>query len=470
MTIAGELGQVGASITLRRRATQRLAVFASLILVLLAVVAALVMVQGIDRQLRDVVHTYDVRNQARELTIALSEAESGQRGFVLTRDTSYLDPYRAAISSIRTRVLSLLAITEDDAAQSDIIESLAGDIDIKIAEMDRTVELVQSQRAGEARTLIQTGLGEQVMGTVRDTLELFISEENAKLLARNRSIDDWRRWLVGAIVVALAAAVLLSYALLSRSRREVRALAVTQNLLASENEELEAHIRERTQAVEEARAHAERERQRVEALLQDTNHRIGNSLATVSSLLGLQLLRSRSDEVKQALEAARSRVHAIASAHRRLRLGDDLETATASDFLEAVIEDIETTNSGNKAVSITSEIEPITVSARDATTIGILVGELVTNALKHGFPGGRVGTIKVALKRNADGMPVLTVADDGVGITESEVSESGLGSVIVKQLSRQFDGVPSYSGNSGQGLTVTVPLPGIDASAKATSS
>src|SRR5690606_7440274 len=81
-------------------------------------------------------------------------------------------------------------------------------------------------------------------------------------------------------------------------------------------------------------------RQRVEALLQDTNHRVGNSLATVSSLLALQVMRSRSDEVRDALEAARLRVHAIASAHRRLRLGDDLESASASEFLTAVIEDI----------------------------------------------------------------------------------------------------------------------------------
>ena len=83
-------------------------------------------------------------------------------------------------------------------------------------------------------------------------------------------------------------------------------------------------MRERTLEAEEARRHAERERERVEALLQDTNHRIGNSLATVSSLLGLQLTRTKSDEVRKALEAAQSRVQAIASGHRRLRLGPDL--------------------------------------------------------------------------------------------------------------------------------------------------
>ena len=223
-------------------------------------------------------------------------------------------------------------------------------------------------------------------------------------------------------------------------------------------------MRERTRAVEEARAHAEHERERVEALLQDANHRIGNSLATVSSLLGLQVLRSRSAEVRQALEAARLRVHAIASAHRRLRLGSDLETASANDFIEAVIEDIAATMGDTSKVTLKADVSPIMVGGRDATTLGILVGELVTNALKHAFPDGRPGTIHVALARDADGVPTLTVTDDGVGLPEGvePQGESGLGSVIIRQLAHQFGGEPHYSSPEQGGLQIRVPLPGIE--------
>ena len=433
---------------------------------LLAVIASLGLVQGIDRQINDVARTYEVRNQARELTIALSEAESSQRGYALTRDDSYLDTYRRASAAIDARILSLVAVTDDDPAQAERVRAISGDIAAKVLEMARTVELVSTQRSAEARTLIQTGMGERLMDEVRQALEQFIGDENEKLLARNRGIDDLRRGLVGAIVAALAGAVILAYTLFTRTQREVTALAQNRNLLRSENEILETRVQERTQAVEEARAHAERERERVEALLQDTNHRIGNSLATVSSLLGLQLMRSKSSEVREALEAARSRVHAIASAHRRLRLGDDLETASADDFLDAVLEDLAMTVTGTKAVTLTGEIDAIVIGARDATTVGILVGELVTNALKHAFPDDRGGTVIVRLRRDAEGVPTLTVMDDGIGIEgDSQPGEGGLGSVIVKQLATQFGGTPHYQRCDGGGLAVIVPLPGIDKAA-----
>lgn len=441
-----------------------LAVFASLTLVMLAAVSALILVEGINRQINDVLHTYEVRNQARELSIALSEAESSERGFLLTRDQSYLEPYRRSAASMGTRLLSLTSITQDDPQQAARVRSIAAGIVARADEMARTIELVEAQRAGDARTLIETGEGERLMDDLRTMLGQFITEENQKLFERNQRIDDSRRWLVGAIIAALAGAVLLAYTLFIRAQREVRALARSKDLLRSENEVLEAHVLDRTQALEEARAHAERERQRVEALLQDANHRIGNSLATVSSLLGLQLLRSKSDEVRAALEAARSRVHAIASAHRRLRLGDDLETASADEFLEAVLEDIATTATDAKAVTMEGHFDPIVVGARDATTIGILAGELVTNALKHAFPNGRAGTIVVTLRRDASGVPILSVVDDGVGLAGGhDPEESGLGSVIVKQLASQFGGEPRYEHGANGGLSVSVPLPGIEA-------
>jgi two-component sensor histidine kinase/CHASE3 domain sensor protein len=447
-----------------KRLGRQLTILVSLALVVLAAGAALVLVQGIDGQIRDVLHTYEVRNQARELTISLSEAESSQRGYLLTRDQGYIEPYRRAATSVQTRLLSLTAVTRDDPVQAERVSGIGQDIMVKTAEMDQTIALIEADRGAEARRLILTGMGERLMDSLRDRLEQFIGEENEKLLDRNRLIDQSRRWLVGAIIAALAGAVLLAYALFSSTQRQVSALAESKHRLLTENEVLEAHVAERTQELEEAREHAERERQRVEALLQDANHRIGNSLATVSSLLGLQLLRSKSDEARSALEAARSRVHSIASAHRRLRLGDDLETASADEFLDAVLEDIAATSGDTKNIELVGQFEPIMVTARDATTVGILVGELVTNAVKHAFPEGRSGTITVTLKRDAAGLPQLSVVDDGVGIA-GEPGEGGLGSVIVRQLASQFGGEPHYERRAGGGLSVRLPLPGIEGEA-----
>lgn len=442
---------------------RRLAVLASLCLVLLAAGSALFMVQGVERQMDDVVRTYEVRNEARELTIALAEAESSQRGYLLTRDPAYLDPYHRATNGIDARVERLLELTDGDDRQHRRIQSIVGEILQKTEEMARTVELVATGRSQEAQALTESGMGSRLMDGVRNTLEHFIGEENQNLLDRNASIDQSRRWLVGAVLAALAGSAILAFSLFQRTQRQVTALSRSQNVLLNQNEILEEHVRERTVELEEARAHAERERERVEALLQEANHRIGNSLATVSSLLGLQLMRSRSEEVRAALEAARSRVHAIASSHRRLRLGDDLETTNADDFLQSVLDDLATAVAASEGVTLAGEFEPIVIKARDATTVGIVVGELVTNALKHAFPDGRGGAITVRLARDTKGIPVLSVFDNGVGMPEGkEEAESGLGSVIIRQLAQQFGSVPVYRRREEGGMAVSLELPELD--------
>lgn len=447
----------------RRRAARRLAIVSSLVLIGLAGFAALVTVQGINRQLDDVVHTYEVRNQASELTVALAEAEGSQRGYVMTGDAGSLQSYQRAVAGIGSRVQSLLAITQDDAAQVARIKDIVGNVAIKLDEMSRSVQLRKSGNIAEAEQVVQRSVDEHQMDAVRETLQAFIGDENTKLTQRNDAIEWSRRWLVATIIAALVGAALLGYLLLSRTQQQVSLLTRHQAELLTEKEALEALVEERTQGIEEARAHAEHERHRVEALLKDTNHRIGNSLATVSSLLGLQLMRSKSEEVRKALEAARARVHAVASSHRRLRLGEDLETISADEFLLAVIEDLAIGAREDKSIDIRGEIAPLVIGSRDATTMGILVAELVTNALKHGFPAGRSGTVLVQLRRNDEGVPVLSVCDDGVGIAgDQPAGEGGLGSVIIKQLANQFGGTPVYERPASGGVRVSVPLPAIE--------
>ena len=445
-----------------RLTTRRLSIWISLGLLCLAAVAALMLMQGIDRQLADITKTYAVRNAARELMHSLSQAEASQRGYLLTTDPQFLQNYREAVSGLDRRVAALLDMTDDDPGQSARVTSITGDIAGKLAEMNRTVELVTTRRSAEAQSLTETGMGARLMAEVNATLDDFIAEEDAKLTDRNLAIDRTRTGLVAALIAALAAAAILAYALLRRSQNQVNVLAQSHRGLLTQNEALELEVAERTRDIEEARLHAERERQRVEALLQDTNHRIGNSLATVSSLLALQMMRSRSEDVRTALEAARLRVHAVASAHRRLRLGDDLETASADEFLSAVLEDLAETQTDSGRVNLRSELSPIEVGARDATTLGILVGELVTNALKYAFPEERRGEIAVVLDRNEDGTPRLSVTDNGVGMPGMEQgSEAGLGSVIIRQLAEQFGGEPFYGTPPGGGTEVVVLMPAL---------
>lgn len=445
----------------RRGMVRRVAIFASLTLVLVAVAASLYLVRTVDNQLADIAKTYEIRRQARELMLAVVDAETGQRGYLITRDEAYLAPYNVAIGNLSQTYQSLLALLGDNPAQQARIDALVPDLDAKRAEMARTIELMSSGQSAEALALLRSDTGQQLMERIRSGLQEVIGEEDEKLVDRNGRMQLYRQLTIVTILAALGAAAILAYALLSRTQRKVAALSEQQSLLRSQNEELEAHVRARTVEAEEARGHAERERARLETLLQDTNHRIGNSLATVSSLLGLQLARTQSEEVRTALEAAQLRVQAIASAHRRLRLGADLETTDAAEFLADVIDDLAAAVPSGKQVTFEKHLQAMVIPARDATTLGIVVSELVTNALKHAFAEGEGGIIYVRFERPAGGVTLLTVEDNGKGLTGG--GQDGLGAVIVKQLARQFGGgEPSYRERPGGGTSISVQLPRLD--------
>jgi two-component sensor histidine kinase len=449
----------------RRETGRRLSIILSLVFVLAAAGASLFLVRSVDTQLSDIADTYEVRRQARELILSLVDAETGQRGFLITQDAQYLQPYELATATLGSTYRSLMDLIRNNPQQRAQIEPLAEPIAQKQQEMAETIQLAADGNLARALSITRSGEGEALMDRIRSTVRDFVAAEDVKLLERNTAVQSYRQWLVVAILAALASAATLAYVLFTRTQQQFSSLEKVSTALASQNEELEEHVRDRTAEAEEARAHAERERARVEALLQDTNHRIGNSLATVSSLLGLQVSRTRSAEVRMALDAAQARVHAIASSHRRLRLGADLETISADEFLESVLEDLRTTHAVGRNVAFHGDFAPVTINARDATTIGIVLGELITNALKHAFATDQAGEIWARFARNADGTATLVVEDDGKGLSEEGAkSEAGLGAMIIKQLARQFGGEPKYEPRPGGGTRVSVSLPELDRS------
>lgn len=452
--------QIGFLALPRAETVRRLAIAICLGLVLCAGVAAFVLVRSVDSQLDDIAEVYQLRTQGNELMLALVDAETGQRGYLLTQDAQYLAPYETARASIDARYRALVDQIGDDPVRLAQIAPLAETIARKLAEMAQTIALVGQGQLSDALAIVRSDAGEALITDLRGTLGRFIAGEDARLIARNGAVQAYRLWLVIAILAALAAAATLTYILLTRTQRQVSTLARASTALQTQNEALEEHVRQRTAEADEARAHAERERARVETLLQDTNHRIGNSLATVSSLLGLQVTRTRSAEVRMALDAAQARVHAIAASHRRLRLGSDLETIKADEFLEAVLEDLRTTHAVGRDIAFIGVFAPLLINARDATTLGIVLGELITNALKHAFPDAASGTIWARLVEDTQQVPQLVVEDDGRGLSETgAVSEAGLGATIVKQLARQFGGAPSYEPRPEGGTRVSVTLP-----------
>lgn len=177
-----------------------------------------------------------------------------------------------------------------------------------------------------------------------------------------------------------------------------------------------------------------------ELMMQEMVHRVKNSLALVSGLLNLQARRASSDEIRAEVETARDRVSAIANLHEQLHLASDLKSVDMAAFLDRLLGGLRKTAGGQ--VRLASAIEPMTLDPRRAAIVGVVVNELVTNALRHAFPDGQSGTIAVRLTKTDVGDFLLAVEDDGIGMPEDGADRRGLGSMLLDRLAGQLRGTP----------------------------
>jgi two-component sensor histidine kinase len=220
---------------------------------------------------------------------------------------------------------------------------------------------------------------------------------------------------------------------------------------------------ERARAEAEAEIHASRDRFAAlaaerEMLLREVNHRVGNSLQIIASLLHLQASSSPQDEVKAALTNAMGRVAAVAQVHRRLYTSQDVNSVLLNQYLDALLEDLRRSAEGNRMSRLTLRSETVEIDPDRAVAIGIIVNELVMNAVKYAYPDGP-GPIHVELGTDGDEV-VLSIADNGVGLEamQSDPRSTGMGQRIVTAMAAKLEaGVERDPRHAGTRIVVRFP-------------
>jgi two-component sensor histidine kinase len=204
----------------------------------------------------------------------------------------------------------------------------------------------------------------------------------------------------------------------------------------------------------EAEVHASRDRYAAlaaerELLLREVNHRVGNSLQIIASLLHLQANSATQDDVKAALTNAMGRVAAVAQVHRRLYTSQDLKSVLLNQYLDALLEDLRRSAEGNRMSRLTLKAEPVEIDPDRAVAIGIIANELVMNAVKYAYPDG-AGPIHVELHGDGNDI-VLSISDDGVGTNgKSDPRSTGMGQRIVSAMATKLEATaerdPNHAG------------------------
>jgi len=181
-------------------------------------------------------------------------------------------------------------------------------------------------------------------------------------------------------------------------------------------------------------------------LLHEIQHRIANSLQIIASVLLQSARKAQSTETREHLRDAHNRVMSIAMLQKHLS-STAVENVALKGYFQDLCASIGASMIGEpQRLVLTSEVDDSAVDSDTSVSLGLVVTELVINALKHAFPGGtQKGTIKVGYKSDGTAW-TLVVADDGVGMPEDpEDRKPGLGTGIVEALASQLGAIVSVT-------------------------
>lgn len=176
--------------------------------------------------------------------------------------------------------------------------------------------------------------------------------------------------------------------------------------------------------------------QEKQTLLEEVHHRVKNNLQTIRSLLKLQSRKVNSERVEKLLQSSMKRVSSMAQIHEQLYKTGNLSELNFADYVIRLCENQKELSSIGADVEFEQDIDEIEMNLDQAITCGLLINELISNSLEHGYDAGETGKINIAMHEYADGKIRLELSDDGKGPNkESNLeSEDTTGMTIVNSL------------------------------------
>jgi two-component sensor histidine kinase len=196
-----------------------------------------------------------------------------------------------------------------------------------------------------------------------------------------------------------------------------------------------------------------------EAMLREIHHRVKNNLQIVTSLLNLQAKAVQGDSARRAFSEIQTRVRALALVHRYLYESDDLQSVNLGAFLTELAASLQLAYGiSEEQVAIEVKADEVWDIADRAVPLALFMTEAMTNALKHAFPQGRRGVVRIVLKALPDGIVQFCVEDNGVGLSDAQTFAEGrqasLGMSLIKAFARQVEGKLTISGPPGTVVSI----------------
>ena len=440
---------------------------------------------------RWVTHTHEVLNELEGTLSALKDAETGERGYIITGEESYLAPYRTGIVDVQEHLGSLRSLTADNARQQRRIAALASLIAHRLEQLQKGLDAFRTAGPEAARARILNGDGQRTMDAVRWIVAQMTNDETRLLSRRSQTSRESGRtvlWTISIANLLLIALVLLAAYLTQRDLQRRRQAELS--LLAA-RDELEVRVRERTAELAEANVHLRQstlELERSNRELQDfafvASHDLQEPLRKIQAfgdrLRGKhgEALGPEGIDYLERMQRAAHRMHVLINDlltfSRVTSRGQPFMPTDLGQIAREVLADLEVRveQTGGRV-----EIGDLPTLDADPLQMRQLLQNLLGNGLKF-HRDGEPPVVRVSGAVLADGGPPrarIVVTDNGIGFDmkyldriftpfqrlhgRTEYEGTGMGLAVCRRIVERHGGALTAESAPGQGARFLVTLP-----------
>ena len=251
----------------------------------------------------------------------------------------------------------------------------------------------------------------------------------------------------GFVLGSLIEIILISWALGDKINgyKKIRDKAVYEKemILIEQNEKLEKLVAIRTNELNKNLIVIGEKNKEKEILLKEIHHRVKNNLQIISSLLSIQNKTNKDPKVQENIVSSQRRINSIAVIHEMLYQSDNIARIEFNTYLEKLVGNlINTLKKENQLIHLEIEATDIYMNLETAIPLGLIINEVVTNALKYAFADRKNGTISIQIEPQSEQKYILYIGDNGIGIPKDfdPLKSKSLGSKLIQSLSYQMSG------------------------------
>ena len=430
---------------------------------LLAILAAVILI-GINETgynqsrgaLDDIAEASRTRSALNRLLIHALDAETGSRGYLLTGDPRYLEPYNAAVAQISQNLDNLRLLHADNADEFATLSQLGRNVHRKMAEMDLSVRMRKQGNEEAWKFVMMTDVGKEHMDAIREQATSLIDASAARM--EISQVQVRRSLLLSRIGIAFVAmAGLLAFFLYLRQSTALKlAGEQQQQILQQERDLLERQVRERTATLAELATHLQQVREEERGHLARELH---DELGALLTAAKLDVARLKSKLGTQAPEFAQRLQHLTETLNSGIalkrRIIEDLRPSSLFNLgLTASLEILAREFAESSGIDVATNLETVELNDSSQLTVYRLVQESLTNVGKY----AQAEQVDIMVK-NSDGEIGVEIRDNGLGFEASEVRTSTHGLAGMKHRVEAAGGRLSVESQLGEGTRIIATLP-----------